>query len=159
MEKTRELSKEDFLRILQLEYFSYKLRSLIYEQSEFKKIDNEVANKKKSKIIELSKKFSLSCIFDSDEKFKLFYEKEFLNKEGLPLFQYSPKNKKTEYWDKFYLLKPGEIVIYDNIEYKVKNNYPIYDSIKIIKNGKKIFVPYIYVKIKLLHTISIDALK
>lgn len=55
MEKTRELSKEDFLRILQLEYFSYKLRSLIYEQSEFKKINNEVANKKKSKIIELSK--------------------------------------------------------------------------------------------------------
>lgn len=47
MEKTRELSKEDFLRILQLEYFSYKLRSLIYEQSEFKKINNEVANKKK----------------------------------------------------------------------------------------------------------------
>lgn len=159
MEKTRELSKEDFLRILQLEYFSYKLRSLIYEQAEFKKINNDVANKKKFKIIELSEKFSLSCIFDSDEQFKSFYENEFLNKEGLPSFQYSPKNQKTKYWDKFYLLKPDETVIFDNIEYKIKNNYPIYDSIKIYKNGKKTFVPYIYVKIKLLHTISIDALK
>lgn len=159
MEKTRTLSDREFLKVLQLEYFSYKLRALIYDQAEFKKMNNDIANKKKSKIVEIAQKFSLPNIFDSDELFKSFWEKEFLQKEGLPRFQYSPKNKKVETWDKYCLLKVGETVIWKDIEYKIKKNYPVYDSIKVLKDGKLVFVPYIYLKIKLLHTISIDALK
>lgn len=55
--KSRDLSITEFLQVLQLEYFSFKTRELIYERPEFIKMNRDIAEKKKEKIINLAKSF------------------------------------------------------------------------------------------------------
>lgn len=160
MEKSRSLTNEEFIKILQLEYLSCKLRSIIYDRPEFKKMNEDIAEKKKFKILDLSKKFLLPNIFELDEAFEFFWKKEFIQEYGLPNFQYNPKSKELiSYWDKFYLLKPGETVIWEGTEYTIKANHPNENSVRILKNGVSSFVPYIYFKIKLLYTLPLEKLK
>ena len=95
-----------------------------------------------------------------DEAFEFFWKKEFIQEYGLPNFQYNPKSKESiSYWDKFYLLKPGETVIWEGTEYTIKANHPNENSVRILKNGVSSFVPYIYFKIKLLYTLPLEKLK
>lgn len=157
MEKTRELTREEFLNILQLEYFSYRLRSLIYEKPEYKKMNKDISEKKKNKIITISEKIALPNIFTSDDLFEDVWKREFVREFGLPNFQYSPQSQKLSLWDKFYLLKPGTIVLLKDQEFSVKTNYPS-DNYVVLENHKN-FVPYNYIKIKSLYTISMDKLK
>lgn len=153
--KSRNLSISEYLKILQLEYFSCKIRELIYERPEFVKMNKEIAEKKKEKILGLGKKFQMLTIFDSVRNADEFWKNDFVQEFGLPSFQYSYDEKKKAiilHWDKFYLLKPGTTVLYNGIEYAVKLNYPESDSIVIIKSGKSEIVPYTYIKIKSLMT-------
>ena len=57
--KSRDLSITEFLQVLQLEYFSFKTRELIYERPEFIKMNRDIAEKKKEKIINMAKNFHM----------------------------------------------------------------------------------------------------
>ena len=108
MNASRKLPVAEYLKVLQLEYLSYKLRELIYEEFEFIKINREIALKKKEKIQNLAKKISALSIFDSQEFFNSFLSREFLQEFGLPKIQYGideKRNQAVSYWDKFYVLK------------------------------------------------------
>lgn len=160
MERSRKLSNEDFINVLQLEYFTHKLRALIYERPEFKKMNNDIAEKKKQKILDLSAKFRLLNIFDSQVSFDLFWHNCFLNEYGLPNFQYNPHSKEgVMYWDKFYSLCSKTAVVYKGKTYVVKKNWTDKDEIGIIIEGKLTKVSYNDVKIEKFLNLSTDALR
>lgn len=163
MEKSREISLEQFVINLQLEYLSCKLRSIVYnriESVELVKIYKDIAEKKKTKILNLKQRFRLGTMFDSDKAFSDFYLKEFLQEYGLPNLQYSEKTKKSVmFWDRFHLLKPGTIVIYKGKEYKVKINHPNDDNVVIWVNDVPEQIPYTYFKMRWLEKIDMKDLK
>lgn len=163
MEKLREISLEQFVINLQLEYLSCKLRSIVYnriESVELVKIYKDIAEKKKTKILNLKQRFRLGTMFDSDKAFSDFYLKEFLQEYGLPNLQYSEKTKKSVmFWDRFHLLKPGTIVIYKGKEYKVKINHPNDDNVVIWVNDVPERIPYTYFKMRRLEEIDMKDLK
>lgn len=163
MEKSRKISLEEFVRNLQLEYLSCKLRAIAYnriESVELVKVNNDIAEKKKEKIKNLIQRFFISTMFDSDEAFYSFYHKEFLQEYGLPNLQYAEKTKRSVlFWDKFHLLKPGTIIWYKGKEYRVKTNHPNEDTVVILVDGKLETIPYTYFRMKGLEDISIEYLK
>lgn len=153
--KSRDLSIAEYLKILQLEYFSCKVRELIYERPEFVKMNKEISEKKKEKILGLGKKFQMLTIFDSNQNAEEFWKEHFVQEFGLPAFQYSydeAKKKAISYWDKFYLLKTGMTILYNGTEHQVKTNCPEVDSIFIALDKKTKPIPYTYLKIKNLVT-------
>ena len=146
--KSRELSITEFLQVLQLEYFSFKTRELIYERPEFVKMNRDIAEKKKEKIINLAKKFHMISIFDSKKAFQRFFTQCFSQEYGMPNFQYGTnqeKNISISYWDKFYLFHAGNTVSYKKEIYKIKTNIPDEDSIILNVKGEDITLPYVYV--------------
>lgn len=148
MDTSRRLPISEFLRVLQLEYLSYVLRSLIYTEPIFVKMNEEIAKKKRDKIKNLSEKFKLLSIFDSEELFRFFLEKEFLQEFGLPKFQYGtdPKKKLSVfYYDKYYVLKESSKVDYRGQIYLVKRNNPETETISLNIGGSITEVPYTYV--------------
>lgn len=153
--KSRTLPFTEYLKILQLEYFSCRVRSLIYEQDIFVKMNHDIAEKKKDKIIELGKKFQTLTIFDSIQIASDFWKREFVREYGLPNFQYGPdetKKEKVSNWDKFYLLRPKNVIVYKEKEYQVKENFPETNSLVVSILDEDIILPYIWVKIKDLMT-------
>lgn len=158
-EKSRSLSIEEFIKTLQLEYLSYKLRSIIYEVPEFRKMNSDIAAKKKEKIQNVAKRYRKETIFDSDENFEIFWRSKFLQEYGLPKLQYSAKKEAVSYWDKFYLFSEGRMVTWKDVDYRVKTNNPDENVIMVRKKVLPFIVPYIDVKLKMLTTISIDDLK
>ncbi len=162
MNGSRQISAIEYLKVLQLEYLSHKLREAIYVKPEFIKMSREIASKKKVKILEIAKKFQLLCIFDSEEQFAGFCEKNFFQEFGLPKFQYglnTDKKKAVAYWDMFYLLKPGTEVIYKNKTYKIDGNDPNSQYVQILVNGDFVLLPYTDIKIKGLKTLLRAKLK
>ena len=152
---SRKLNVSEYLKVLQLEYLTYKVRSLIFERPEFVKMNSDIAIKKKEKIEDLTKRFCLTSIFDSQYSFQNFLNENFLNESGLPNFQYSldeEKRKAQIYWDKKYLLKPGTSVFFKDIEYIVQNNYSDNDMLLISLNKEVCTVSYSDIKIKNLMT-------
>lgn len=157
-EKSRTIDNGEFLKILQLEYFSHKLRSQVYDRPEFIKMHNDIAERKKQKVLDLASFLHAPHIFESDRNFEQFYKNEFLQEYGLPKLQYTPKNEKhLSYWDKYYLFKKGTVVVWHHQEYKVKTNYP--NEEMLVLEGVSVELSYIDVKIKLLGAITCDALK
>lgn len=151
MTGSRKLSIAEYLRILQLEHLSHKTREFVYEDPGFIKMNREIAEKKKEKIKNLSKKFQLISIFDSKTYFEDFLNKEFFQEYGLPSMQYGAnldKNKAVSYWDKYSLLKPGTIVEYSGVRYSVVKNYPNKETVEVYTTGNVLSLPYTYVKIK-----------
>lgn len=158
--KSRNLTNQEFVNILQLEYLSQRLRAIIYETPHFKKMSGDIAEKKKAKIIDLTTKFHFPSIFDSDIALELFFQKDFLKESGKPNFQYVPSSEKSvSYWDSYYLFQKGRIVIYNEKEYKVIENRPNENIVILKVNEGFLEVPYNDVKVKLLYTISIDSFK
>lgn len=158
-EKSRNLSIEEFVKVLQLEYLSYKLRSIIYEVPEFKKMNSDIAIKKKEKILNIAKRSRKGTIFDSDRNFETFWKNEFLQEYGLPKLQYSAKKEAVSHWDKVYLFGEGQMITWKGVDYRIKHNNPNENVIEVKKKGIPFIVPYIDVKLKMLTTISIDDLK
>lgn len=157
---SRTLSREEFLKVLQLEYFSHKLRTLIYSDPVFIKMSVDIAEKKKNKIMGLSKRYGTLTMFDNPKLFEFYFRNEFVQEYGLPQFQYTPKTASAvSYWDKVSLLREGSTVIWNKKEYEVELNYPNDEVVKLIKDNELREVPYIDLKIKLLYTISLDSLR
>lgn len=147
--KSRNLNTTEFFKVLQLEYFSFKLRSLIYDRPEFVQMNRDIAERKKEKILLVAKKFRLISIFDSEALYKEVLEKEFYQEYGCPNFQYgADENKKASvlHWDKYYLFKPGTKVVYKKEVCKVKHNLPDEDSLVIATKNGNVTLPYIYVQ-------------
>lgn len=158
--KSRSLTNQEFINILQLEYCSQRLRAVIYKAPHFKKMSKDIADKKREKIIDLAEKFHLPCIFDSEVALLLFWQKDFLNEQGRPNFQYVPNTEKNvSYWDSYYLFQPQAKVIYKERLYKVVENKPNENCVILHVNQDRIEVPYNELKVKMLYTISIDELK
>lgn len=131
IDMNRKLTSEEFMKMLQLEYLSYKVRSLIVEKPEFVKMNEDIAKMKKEKIQELSFKSGLRNIFQSDQEFYDFYHNHFFNSwttKNLLLhidMQYNSDSSKKDgqfFYDKFFLYKKGTPVIYQNEVYTVVRN-------------------------------------
>lgn len=151
MDRSRELSIDEYLKVLQLEYFTHKVRSLIFDKPEFIKMANDIAEFKKERIELLAKKHFKRSIFFSVEEYFSFYEKEFLNPTGIPNFQYSTNEQKRNsqwFWDMIYLLGKDQVVIYDEKECRVLKNDIKNQTVIIKVNGKKKDVEYSNIKIK-----------
>ena len=145
MEKSRELSTDEYLKVLQLEYLTNKVRSLIFDRPEFVKMASDIAEFKKERIELLSKRHFKPSIFMSTEEFLNFYENEFLN------FQYSNDKKKRAsqwYWDVVHLLGKNQVVIYKDGEYPILGNNMKDQTVYIQIGKKKKNVKYSEIKIQ-----------
>lgn len=154
MTGSRKLSIAEYLKVLQLEYLSHKTREFVYEDPGFIKMNREIAEKKKEKIMNLSKKFHLLSIFDSKHHFEGFVNTVFFQEFGLPSLQYSidvEKAKAVAYWDKYFLLKPQVVIKYNNKEYSVIKNFPNKDVLEIQQEKEILALPYTWIKIKRLN--------
>lgn len=151
MEKSRELSIDEYLKALQLEYLTNKVRSLIFDRPEFVKMASDIAEFKRERIELLSKRHFKPSIFMSTEEFLNFYENEFLNPFGLPNFQYSNDSKKRAsqwYWDVVHLLKKGQVVIYEGEECPILGNNMKDQMVCIQIDKKRKNVKYSEIKIQ-----------
>ena len=139
MDRSRELSTDEYLKVLQLEYFTHKVRSLIFDKPEFIKMAKDIAEFKKERIELLAKKHFKCSIFLSAEEYFSFYEKEFLNPTGVPNFQYPANEQKRNsqwFWDMIYLFGKDQVVIFEDNEYRILKNDTKNQTI-CIKMGKK----------------------
>ena len=116
--KDRDLSVTEFFHQKQLEYLSYKLRSLIYKgKCVHKEKFRDISEKIKKDIDEIAKKKRFKSIFNDDEERANFLN-EFFPQIGLPKFQYkdSYQKKIKGHWDKIYwfsysaILREGECI-------------------------------------------------
>ena len=151
MEKSRALSIDEYLKVLQLEYLTNKVRSLIFDRPEFVKMASDIAEFKKERIELLSKRHFKSSIFMSTEGFRNFYENVFLNPFGLPNLQYHNDEKKRAsqwFWDVVHLFKKGQIVIYEGEEYPILGNNMKDQTVCIQIGKKKKNVKYSEIKIQ-----------
>lgn len=149
MEQGRKLSTIEYLKFLQLEYLSCKLRSLIYDRPEFVKMNVDIAEKKREKIENLTHKFSMMSMFNSLESFSSFVSNEFVQEFGLPKIQYSTDEKKkraVSYWDRICLLPLNSEVFYKDQSYLVVDNHPDKECATIKRGMDKIYIPYTYIK-------------
>lgn len=158
MTASRKLPISDYFRILQLEYFSYKMRELIYDEPLFSKMNGEIAKKKKIKIQDLAKKIGIISIFDSQNVYDTFLEKEFLQEFGFPNIQYGideEKKRAVAYWDRVSLFKEGVIVSYKGKPHKVLNNDPYFNQILVedLENNQELFLSYVCVKLDYLRSL------
>lgn len=138
--KTRDLPTPKYLKRLQMEFFSYVVRSIIYSEP-YRHINDDIARKKREKIISMGKRFALDTIFDSKENFINFYENKFLKKSGFPNLTYAgtPKDEKIKFWDNFYLLKEGTHIFLkeDESEHVVEVNDP--DNQVVLLESKLVY--------------------
>lgn len=151
MDRSRELSTDEYLKVLQLEYFTHKVRSLIFDKPEFIKMAKDIAEFKKERIELLTKKHFKCSIFLSAEEYFSFYEKEFLNPTGVPNFQYPANEQKRNsqwFWDMIYLFGKDQVVIFEDNEYRILKNDTKNQTICIKMGKKKKDVEYSDVKIK-----------
>lgn len=122
----------EFLRKLQLEYLTQKLRSMVYKEGEYAKIAKEIADKKASKIKAMGVKFGIPTMFETgiDDWVKQNFWTEF----GLPNLQYKDDEQKRVQgnYDAWYLLYRGTTVMYRGSEVSVVSNNPSKQSIKIL---------------------------
>lgn len=149
------LSSLEYLEILQLEYFTHRVREIIFDKPAFVKMHGDIAKMKKDKIIDLSIRSHKRNMFESLYVFQNFWSDRFLNKTGLPNFQYSIDSKKKEvqiYYDRKYMFKTGTIVYYDDFEYIVKSNDIENEKISIALGDEIYIVSYSDVIIKNLVT-------
>lgn len=134
----KKLSLNEFIEVLQLEYLTYKIRSLIFKKKEIVKINSDIATMKKEKILGLQKKFRIKTMFDSLESFMDFYNHKFLSGNFCNI-QYSRDEKKKEsqiHWDKTAFYKEGTKVIYKNQECIVYRNLYFKDKVVLSYNNR-----------------------
>lgn len=145
-----EIRHRDFLRVLQLEYFTHKLRSMIYRDPEYARVSYEISEKKRRKISEIGLKFNLVTIFDDGNYFDDFLNINFFREFGMPNFQYKNEEQRKVQgnYDRWYMFYRGRVVLYCGRECKVLENNPSTQMLKILFKGKKVLVGYDEITIK-----------
>lgn len=109
--KTRIIPISDFYTRLQLEYLSYKFRSLIYHRPFDKKKFIEICEKKKQKIEQIALENRLPSIFNNEDQ-KRKYLLRFFGDNSVPAFCYRDdyQSNVKGYWDLFYYFIEGSSV-------------------------------------------------
>lgn len=125
--------KKKFLYVLQLEYLTHKLRSLIYRDAAYIHVAAEIANKKAAKIMEISAKIDEPNIFTDSKYGENFIRKEFWREYGLPNMVYRDDSQRRIQgnYDKWFLLYRGTVVRYRGKEATVASNNPAKETLRI----------------------------
>lgn len=118
--KKESYSKEEYMDLVQMEFFGFLLRSKIYDEP-YAKWASDVAEKKLQKLKMLKRENKrVKCIIDSDEEYNRILKEKFLNKLGLPNFRYKPDQEKYQrYHDARAIFKNFPYVEKDLHKYKV----------------------------------------
>lgn len=94
--KKESYSKEEYMNLVQMEYFSFLLRSKIYEEP-YSKWASDIAKKKLDKLKMLKRENKrVRCVLDSTEEHNKILKDQFLNNLGLPNFRYKPDQEKFQ---------------------------------------------------------------
>lgn len=125
--------KRKFLYVLQLEYLTQKLRSMIYRDTAYAKVAEDIAEKKATKVMEVSARMGVPNIFTDRLYGENFIRNEFWQAYGLPRFMYKDDSQRKIQgnYDKWYLLYRGTVVRYNRQEARVVSNNPAKDSLRI----------------------------
>ena len=117
MEVNRRISLPDYFTQLQLEYISYKLRSLIYKRDLDISKFCSICKGKKEKIEQIAYRNKLPSIFSSESQ-KEKYLKRFFGDGGFPDFKYRDEyqEKVKGKWDKLYFFVEGGKVFHKGEE-------------------------------------------
>lgn len=121
--KSRSIPLMDYYEILQFEFLSYYFRYMLYERDIDRKKYFEFCKKKMATIENFERRSCFPSIFKNKEYFDKKFKK-FLNETGLPNFTYRDEYQKTHlgYWDKIYYFNIGNLVIYRDSEWIIKEN-------------------------------------
>jgi len=113
-------SKTELYSVKQLEYLAYYLRYKIYTNEREKAKMEDICNKIRKTVEQISFKEQSPSIFTS-EHLKEKKLDEFLNEYGLPNIRYKNEYQKEMkgFWDRFYLLQRGTYVEYEGKVFKV----------------------------------------
>jgi len=142
--KTRDIPFLDYFSRKQLEYISYKVRFLIYNEREEDQIKfREVCDKIKRTIDDMSFKNMKKSIFTSSAMLEK-YCGEFFNEVGLPNFQYRDEYQERVkgFWDAHYWWKPGTEIELENGTRCIikKHNTKTCELIAVHKDDPEVFV-------------------
>ena len=109
--RTRVIPISDFFTRLQLEFLSYRFRSLIYQRAFDKKKFLDICVQKKCKISQIALENCLPTIFNNQEQQKKYLQK-FFGETGLPVFCYRDLYQENVkgYWDCYYYFIVGSSV-------------------------------------------------
>ena len=89
--RKEKLLIDEYFNLLQLEYLSYYLRSKIYEYAFFVKMCEDICEKKKNKILNITRsRQRFNSIFSAQNERKRVDNDEFLNQYGPTEFKYPP---------------------------------------------------------------------
>lgn len=135
METKQNSIQAEFLRKLQLEYLTQKLRSMVYREGQYTKIAEDIAEKKATKIKALGIKFGIKTMFETGVD--AWVTDNFWNAYGLPNLQYKDEEQKRVQgnYDAWYLLYRGTVVDYNGKEVTVVSNNPSNSSVRILSDG------------------------
>jgi hypothetical protein len=111
--KTRVIPISDFYTRLQLEFISYRFRSMIYQRPFDRKKFEDICSKKKEKIDQIALENCLPSVFN-DKGQRERYLRKFFKIEGIPSFCYRDdyQMKVKGHWDIFYYFIVGSSVRY-----------------------------------------------
>jgi hypothetical protein len=119
--KTRIIPISDFYTRLQLEYISYKFRSLIYSRPFDKKKFTDICKSKKVKIDQIALENCLPSIFNNAGQQEKYLQR-FFGKDGLPNFCYRDEyqTQVKGFWDAFHYFMVGSSVrFYENDQVEI----------------------------------------
>lgn len=124
--KSRDLHLPDLFRLLQLEWITYKVRSVIYDRDCDIKKFNDILKMKEDKINKFALRNSVPSIFSSREKLdkylELFYPTTGDNKNKAQ-FQYTPNNINSyTMFDRLLFYRKGEHVDVDGENCEITYN-------------------------------------
>lgn len=148
MTHQEKLTVREYFEQLELEYFSYLFRSLIYEEPCFIQICKDICEKKKDKIMKIGHQYQLTNIFKNVDEWNRVLRDLFLQPYGMPALKYNPGKRSSFYYDRLHAFKPGRQVKYQGKVLTVKNNYPDRGRIDVkVGKGKIISLRYIDVEL------------
>lgn len=143
-----KLTVREYFEQLELEYFSYLFRALVYEEPCFIKMCNDICEKKKAKIMKISHQYQLRSIFKDSQEYHRMLKDVFLQPYGMPGLKYDPLKNSPVIYDRFYAFKAGRKVKYQGKVCVVKENNPNWEKIIVTTpKGESIQLRYIDVEL------------
>ena len=143
VQKSRDIPKQEFYSLVQLEYLSYKVRELTYERELDKVRFSDICRMKKEKIDKYAERELMRSIFN-DLDYRKKYLDLFFNEFGLPNFEYKDEQarKITGHWDRFHYFRAGQEVEIDGVKFNIKWNKPDNLELEILNLGRVDTIPY-----------------
>lgn len=144
-----KLTVREYFEQLELEYFSYLFRALVYEEPYFIKMCSDICEKKKVRILKVAHQYQLVSIFKDSGEYQRMLKDVFLQPYGMPAMKYDPSKRSPVVHDRHYAFKKGRQVRYKGEVCVVKENNPNWERI-IVVDGKGNETPLRYIDVELL---------